>query len=195
MNTVKILDLGCGLNKRRDAIGIDNVALSGVDIVHDLTRFPYPIETASIEQVCCNHILEHFDSEMLIKVLTEVQRILKPGGLLEIRVPHAFCIAAKTDPTHKSFYCFQTIKYFTPDFEYSYYKNTPKKFRVKKTWANFGFSLKTSNFFEKSITSLLGTIFNKVFDFKGFAPDIFVKLSPFFSVEIFWVLERLPDSI
>ena len=44
---MKILDLGCGDNKVEGAGGLDNVSLSGVDIVHDLLDFPYPIENES----------------------------------------------------------------------------------------------------------------------------------------------------
>ena len=41
---MKILDLGCGSVKVEGAVGLDNVGIPGVDIVHDLLDFPYPIE-------------------------------------------------------------------------------------------------------------------------------------------------------
>ena len=41
---LNILDLGCGSVKAEGAVGLDNVGLPGVDIVHDLLDFPYPIE-------------------------------------------------------------------------------------------------------------------------------------------------------
>ena len=46
---MKILDLGCGENKIKGAIGLDNVNLKSVDIVHDLIHFPYPFESKSID--------------------------------------------------------------------------------------------------------------------------------------------------
>ena len=48
---MKILDLGCGDNKVEGAIGLDNIALSEVDIVHDLLNFPYPIKTNSFNTI------------------------------------------------------------------------------------------------------------------------------------------------
>ena len=46
---MKILDLGCGPIKLNGAIGLDNVALPNVDIVHDLLNFPYPIDNESFD--------------------------------------------------------------------------------------------------------------------------------------------------
>ena len=41
---MKMLDLGCGSLKVEGAVGLDNVSIPNVDIVHDLLDFPYPIE-------------------------------------------------------------------------------------------------------------------------------------------------------
>ena len=48
---MKILDLGCGPIKLNGAIGLDNVALPNVDIVHDLLNFPYPIDNESFDKM------------------------------------------------------------------------------------------------------------------------------------------------
>ena len=37
---MKILDLGCGEKKVNGAIGLDNLQLPGVDVVHELLNFP-----------------------------------------------------------------------------------------------------------------------------------------------------------
>ena len=42
--SLKILDLGCGKNKIKGSIGLDNVSLDDVDIVHDILNIPYPLE-------------------------------------------------------------------------------------------------------------------------------------------------------
>lgn len=44
-----MVDLGCGNAKTVGAIGVDNVALPGVDVVHDLLDFPYPFDTGSAD--------------------------------------------------------------------------------------------------------------------------------------------------
>jgi len=41
---MKILDLGCGNNKRKEAVGIDREDRPGVDIIHNLDIFPWPIK-------------------------------------------------------------------------------------------------------------------------------------------------------
>jgi len=38
------LDIGCGSKKTKGSIGLDIVKHKNVDIVHDLTKFPYPIK-------------------------------------------------------------------------------------------------------------------------------------------------------
>ena len=37
---MKVLDVGCGTAKVNGAIGIDRINLPGVDVVHDLNKFP-----------------------------------------------------------------------------------------------------------------------------------------------------------
>ena len=61
---MKILDLGCGENKVTNSIGLDNVNLPDVDIVHDLMDFPYPIENESIDKIYLRHVIEHFTNEL-----------------------------------------------------------------------------------------------------------------------------------
>lgn len=70
---MKILDIGCGNNKMKGAIGIDRVALPEVDIVHDLNSFPYPFEDNTFDEIYAAHIVEHLDS--IIRVMEELHRI------------------------------------------------------------------------------------------------------------------------
>ena len=193
-NEGKVVDLGCGNNKVVGAIGVDNVLLDGVDIVHDLSVFPYPFSDNSLDTVYCRHVLEHFESEVRNKVIAEIGRILKPGGLVEIRVPHAFSVAAMADPTHKTYYCFRTIFYFTKDISQSYYKDCYHNFKVKTIWANFRLTEK-NGMISKLISKIFGWGFNKLFHFSGYNADIAVKFLPFFCVEILWRVEKLNNFV
>lgn len=107
----KILDIGCGSLKTDGAVGLDILKLNGVDIVHDLNVFPYPIETDQFDKIYCLHVLEHVDD--LIGTMKELYRIIKPGGSIYIRVPHASCCTtAWADPTHKRFFVHRSFEHF-----------------------------------------------------------------------------------
>lgn len=112
----KVLNLGCGKVRIPGSIGVDRVKIEGyVDIVHDLDILPYPFEDNSIDEIHLYHVLEHLHSP--IRKLEELHRILKPGGVLHIRVPHFSSMGAFTDVTHvrpfgaMSFDCLQPNDY------------------------------------------------------------------------------------
>ena len=119
---MKILDLGCGDNKVEGAVGLDNIALPEVDIVHDLLSFPYPLKDEAFDIIYLRHVIEHFDINEINLILNECHRILSNHGKLNISVPHAFSIAAFTDPTHKIFFTFNSGKFWDKSHSKSYYK-------------------------------------------------------------------------
>lgn len=95
----KILNLGCGTTRIPESIGVDYVKLENyVDIVHDLDLVPYPFDGDSIDEIHFYHVLEHLHEP--IKKLEELHRILKPGGVLHMRVPHFSSMGAFTNMTH-----------------------------------------------------------------------------------------------
>ena len=108
----RILDLGCGKNKVIGSIGLDNVPLDGVDIIHDLLSIPYPLKDNSFDKIYLRNVLEHFLLEDINKILSECYRLLSPNGNLIITIPHAFSVAAYTDITHKSYFTFNSGKFF-----------------------------------------------------------------------------------
>lgn len=55
------LDLGCGANKNPGFIGIDYEAFSGVDIVHDLEKFPWPLPDECASLAVSSHLVEHLN--------------------------------------------------------------------------------------------------------------------------------------
>ena len=125
MERIVSLDLGCGKGKIPGSIGTDICQLSGVDIIHDLTQFPYPFATASADQIHMNHVLEHMDNP--VQVLTEVWRISKNGAKVYIRVPHYTGPYAWRDPTHKRCFSSHSFDYFGTN-SYSYY--SPARFSI-----------------------------------------------------------------
>ena len=77
----RVLDVGCGSAKTPGAVGIDISPDTDADIVHDLDRFPYPLEDASFDHVLMQDVLEHLNEP--IRVLEELHRVLRPGGRLQ----------------------------------------------------------------------------------------------------------------
>ena len=122
-NRHKILDLGCGNVKVSGAVGLDNIALPEVDIVHDLLHFPYPINDNSFDIIYLRHVIEHFNIDKINNIMNECYRILKKDGQLFVNVPHVFSIAAFTDPTHKQFFIFGSGYFWDKKYQKSYYSD------------------------------------------------------------------------
>ena len=88
---IKILDVGCGTKGYSGKAGeevthADIQKIPGVDVVCDLSKFPWKFKSNSYDKVVASHFLEHvanFDG-----TLEELYRILKPNGNLEVTVPH-----------------------------------------------------------------------------------------------------------
>lgn len=82
----KKLNLGCGEHKKEGYINLDWSTLNNPDVIHDLNVVPYPFEDNSIDVVEAFHVLEHLDKPFTI--MREMHRILKPNGILHVKVPH-----------------------------------------------------------------------------------------------------------
>ena len=127
---MKKLNLGSGPDIRNGWVNIDSVKLNGVDVIHDLNKFPYPFKENTFDEVYASHVLEHLND--LIKVMNELKRICKKGARIIIRVPHFSCGVSYRDPTHKRLFSYFTFDYFTDDCFYSL-----PKFKILKRKLNF----------------------------------------------------------
>jgi predicted SAM-dependent methyltransferase len=75
-------------NKRIEGfVNVDGLDLPNVDVIHDLTLFPYPFEDNSAEEIYICEVLEHISFRKTAFVLRECKRILAHGGKLTIQVP------------------------------------------------------------------------------------------------------------
>lgn len=128
------LHLGCGNDIKQDFINLDSVKLPGVDIVHDLNKFPWPFKQNVFEKIISISTLEHLEN--LIKVMEEIHRISKNEAIIEIRVPHFSSLGAFKDPTHKIFFSYYSFDYFTDDFNYNFY--TKARFKILKRKIIYG---------------------------------------------------------
>jgi len=135
-----ILDVGCGRNKVKGAIGIDVNPQSDADIIHDLNKFPWPFRDNEFDLIICHDVLEHLDD--VIKVMEEIWRISRDEALVKIQVPSASGFTLFSDPTHKQGFTSRTFDYFIEGcgayrFRYSHAKFRLVDVRYKKRGANF----------------------------------------------------------
>jgi ubiquinone/menaquinone biosynthesis C-methylase UbiE len=106
----RILDVGCGTQKARGAIGIDKDKDSNADVTCDLNHIPYPFKDNEFDQVICKQALEHLDSPL--ETLRELHRIAKPQALIIIEVPHFSCFYAFCSLHHKRFFSYFSLDSF-----------------------------------------------------------------------------------
>jgi predicted SAM-dependent methyltransferase len=106
------LDLGCGNAKRDGFMGVDSLDLPGVDVVHDLTRYPYPFSDSSVDEIWLDNVLEHLPNP--IKVVEELYRICKNDAIINVAVPYFRSFYATIDPTHVNFFGLNWFNYFDP---------------------------------------------------------------------------------
>lgn len=91
--TVALLNLGCGANYHADWTNVDLAGPAGV-IAHDLRR-PLPFPSASFDGVYSSHVLEHLTAVDGKRLVGEMWRVLKPGGVARIVVPDLERICAE----------------------------------------------------------------------------------------------------
>lgn len=110
--TPRVLDLGCGNRKRHGAVGVDVNPNSQADVVHDLNIIPYPFQDSSFDEIVLDNVLEHLDD--VVRVVAELHRLCRAGGLVKVIVPYFRAPWAYIDPTHRHFFTTDSFSYFDP---------------------------------------------------------------------------------
>ena len=111
------LNLGCGTDIRPGFVNLDSAGLPGVDVVHDLTSLPLPFESERFAEVVCQDVLEHVPDYP--RLLGEIHRIMRPGGRLVVRSPHFTSRAVWLDPTHRTTFSIDTLRFFVAGDRYA----------------------------------------------------------------------------
>jgi hypothetical protein len=80
------ISLGAGTEPEEGFTNVDIVQLEGIDVVHNLMRYPWPFEDSCAEYIKAKDIIEHMATHLpdgrssLIAFIEECHRILQPGG-------------------------------------------------------------------------------------------------------------------
>ncbi len=147
---MKILDVGCGINKHPGSIGIDRNAATRADIVADLDHFPFPVRDGAFDQVRAIHVIEHVAD--VIKTMEEFHRVLKPGGRVILATPHYTDFSSFCDPTHRWHLNSFSFRYFgTDNAGFGYYsqarfREISVRVKLLAFWRYLGFEFLVNAF-------------------------------------------------
>ena len=142
---MRILDVGCGINKRAGAIGIDRNPRSKADVLVELDRTPYPFRDSSFDQLHAIHVIEHVSDVM--RTMEEFHRLVRAGGEIFIATPHYTDFSSFCDPTHRWHLNSFSLRYFGEDNAgYGYYlhvrfEELAVRVKLLALWRYLGFEL------------------------------------------------------
>lgn len=106
------LNLGCGRDIRTSYLNVDAAALPGVDVVHDFSKFPWPLDGDRFEEIVICHVLEHLPDT--VRTMEEIHRISSAGARIHIRVPYWNSFHSIGDPTHVKLFHQTSFNFFDP---------------------------------------------------------------------------------
>ena len=97
------LNLGCGFEKLKGYINIDNSEFCSPDFLMDLENVPYPFLSNTVIEIRMKSVLEHLapNPKHFFSIIQEIYRICKNGALIFIEVPYPFHRWQVVDFTHQ----------------------------------------------------------------------------------------------
>jgi SAM-dependent methyltransferase len=96
------LNLGCGFDKREGWLNVDSFEACEPDQLLDIEATPWDLPSGAFDHILLKHVLEHVGADFATfrRVMQEIYRVVAPGGLVEIHVPHVRHDTFWSDPTH-----------------------------------------------------------------------------------------------
>ncbi|OYT40915.1 MAG: hypothetical protein B6U86_03390 [Candidatus Altiarchaeales archaeon ex4484_43] len=189
---MKVLDVGCGERKKEiedaDVVGVDSIALPGVDVVHDLDRFPWPFNDDEFDLVIMDDVLEHLSDTL--KVIEELHRITRDHGLIKISVPHYTSDNYYTDITHKRAFTSRSFDFFDPGCAGVHQYYSKARFRIREKVIGFSEIMPSGRKHPPNIHKLLGIQY-LVNRFQRIYEKFFAFIMP--ATELYFELEVLKE--
>lgn len=139
------LNLGSGGKSLNGFYSVDHIEMEGVDIVADLNKPLDFLPNDCVDQIYSRHALEHISE--LLPLMSEIHRVTKSNGTIEIIVPHFSNVYGYSDPTHVRFFGLYSMYYFVS------VENQPKIRKVPPYYTDVRFQVNslTIEFYESSI--------------------------------------------
>jgi len=110
------LNLGSGQFYKAGYLNIDIDRNAKCDLRWDLNNSPYPFRGGAFSVIEADHVLEHLRD--VFKTMREFHRLLEPGGVLKIKVPHFS--RGMTHADHKRCFDLSFPYYFKKSFQGGY---------------------------------------------------------------------------
>lgn len=120
------LNLGCGTDIRKGYVNLDIVKLPGVDVVHNLDKFPYPFKDNYFDEIYAGSNILGFVSDFR-KTIEELYRISKSRAKIYIESPLYPSINCFSDPHTKKVFTYNSFVYFEPGHKFNYYSKAKLK--------------------------------------------------------------------
>lgn len=130
---LKKLDLGAAHNKKNGFLGVDRLAVEGVDIVCDVLN-GIPLPDNSVGWVMASDFIEHMPLGAGPQLFNEIYRILTPGGWFSSHTPSTDGRGAFQDPTHLSFWNSNSLWYYTNKDFAKYVPEIKCRFQQVRVW-------------------------------------------------------------
>lgn len=135
------INLGCGKDYKDGWVNLDHERVSSlwkVDIEYDLDKCRLPFANDSVDEVCMNHVLEHLNCD-LMDFFNDLWRVMKPDGVVRIRVPHASGLWAWADITHRRAFtskAFRALLDYTDEPQFVSYTRQNWRYKAWLHWRN-----------------------------------------------------------
>jgi SAM-dependent methyltransferase len=147
---MRVLDVGCGINKKAGAIGVDRNPASRADVIADLDHFPYPFRDSAFDELQAVHVIEHLSD--VIRSMEEFHRLVRGGGEVLIVTPHYTDFSSFCDPTHRWHLNSFSMRYFGQDHAgFGYYstarfQENSARVKLLALWRWLGFEWLVNTF-------------------------------------------------
>ena len=157
---VRILDVGCGINKYPGPSASTAIPHTRADVLCDLDRFPIPFRDGSFDSVRAIHVIEHVAD--VIRTMEEFHRLLRPAGGFFIATPHYTDFSSFCDPTHRWHLNSFSFRYFGEDHVgFGYYskrrfREISVRVKLLAFWRWLGFEFLVNRF--PAFPALLGIL-------------------------------------
>ncbi|OGC70113.1 hypothetical protein A2415_00755 [candidate division WWE3 bacterium RIFOXYC1_FULL_39_7] len=200
-----IINFGCNGSRIPGSIGVDVIPRKEtVDVVHNLNNYPYPFPDNYADEIHLYHVLEHLDDS--IKAIEELHRILKPGGIFYLRVPHFSSLYAWGDITHKKAFSIYAFDIFDAQRDYKKWGYSGVRFNILTRKIRYFYTWPNEDWYMKYIVKpdwppLVGYILKPFILFMNalinVSPEIFERFWCYWvggAAEIYLIMEAVKDD-